>query len=216
MQTPRWALPISFIALAGVTGFLAYFYRGDATWLQVWIGVALTFLTAGVVDGVALADAKQRERESEARMEPLRAIIRERLHHQRKNVVSLAALILGEDPTSDPLTEPEGIRSLPNRRLTFTAQDGVPGGRLFEMRQHQLRILSAQRDLENLTAADYRAEQIVGLSRLIRGGRLMPFVEGVLANNAGSWTAQEGYELTSELRDMIAGSLEELSDLGLP
>lgn len=207
---------MSFVAFAAVAGFLAYFYRADSTWLQVWIGVGLTFLTAGVVDGVALADSNQRQREAAARMAPLREIIREKLHRQQENFVALGSLLLGEDPGSDLSDHPERVRALPDRRFTFTDTDGMPGGPLYEMRQQQLRLLSAQKDLEQLAAAEYQTEQIAGLSRLIRGGNLMPFVAEVLETNSGSWTACTGYARNGELRHMVADALEELRGIGIP
>jgi hypothetical protein len=57
----RTAVPIGLL-LAGAASAFLVFTTGDPTWKAVWIGLASTCLTAGLVDGSALLDARGRKR----------------------------------------------------------------------------------------------------------------------------------------------------------
>jgi hypothetical protein len=56
----RRSVPV-FLLLAGVAAVLSAFAAGSVTWKAVWIGVASSCLTGGLVDGSALLEARRRD-----------------------------------------------------------------------------------------------------------------------------------------------------------
>ena len=57
----RRSVPI-LLLLAGVAAVVAAIAAGSVTWKAVWIGVASSCLTGGLVDGSALLEARRRDR----------------------------------------------------------------------------------------------------------------------------------------------------------
>jgi hypothetical protein len=57
----RTSVPV-FLLLAGVAAVGAAIVAGSVTWTAVWIGVASSCLTGGLVDGSAQLEARQRDR----------------------------------------------------------------------------------------------------------------------------------------------------------
>jgi hypothetical protein len=57
----RTSVPI-FVLLAGVVAVILAIAAGSVTWKAVWIGVASSCLTGGLVDGSALLEARRRDR----------------------------------------------------------------------------------------------------------------------------------------------------------
>jgi hypothetical protein len=57
----RSSVPI-LLLLAGVAAVVAAIAAGSVTWKAVWIGVASSCLTGGLVDGSALLEARRRDR----------------------------------------------------------------------------------------------------------------------------------------------------------
>jgi hypothetical protein len=60
MSKLRTAVPIVLIAL-GLLGAVAAFFADCSDWRAIWIGVASTGLSAGLVDGSAVLEARRRE-----------------------------------------------------------------------------------------------------------------------------------------------------------
>ena len=57
----RRSVPV-FLLLAGVAAVVSAIVVGSVTWKAVWIGVASSCLTGGLVDGSALLEARRRDR----------------------------------------------------------------------------------------------------------------------------------------------------------
>jgi hypothetical protein len=57
----RTSVPV-FLLLAGVAAVISAIAAGSLTWKAVWIGVASSCLTGGLVDGSALIEARRRDR----------------------------------------------------------------------------------------------------------------------------------------------------------
>jgi hypothetical protein len=57
----RTSVPI-FVLLAGVAAVISAIAAGSVTWKAVWIGVASSCLTGGLVDGSAVLEARRRDR----------------------------------------------------------------------------------------------------------------------------------------------------------
>jgi hypothetical protein len=57
----RTSVPV-FLLLAGVAAVISAIAAGSLTWKAVWIGVASSCLTGGLVDGSALLEARRRDR----------------------------------------------------------------------------------------------------------------------------------------------------------
>jgi hypothetical protein len=57
----RRSVPV-LLLLAGAAGVVAAIAVGSVTWKAVWIGVASSCLTGGLVDGSALLEARRRDR----------------------------------------------------------------------------------------------------------------------------------------------------------
>ena len=57
----RRSVPI-FLLLAGVAAVISAIAAGSVTWKAVWIGVASSCLTGGLVDGSALLEVRRRDR----------------------------------------------------------------------------------------------------------------------------------------------------------
>jgi hypothetical protein len=60
MSKLRTAVPIVLIAI-GLFGVVAAIYADSSDWRAIWIGVASTGLSAGLVDGSAVLEARRRE-----------------------------------------------------------------------------------------------------------------------------------------------------------
>jgi hypothetical protein len=206
----RWILPAGFGAVAVVGMALAFVYRDDATWLQVWIGVGLTFLTAAAVDAVALADAKRRADEQDARMAPVRGMIDNRLQNQQRQFALLVGVVLGQPLTGDLLQDAGDVRTLPNLKLNSSDLDTTLFPRLpRQQRMHDLwrELRIQQLDLETFAALGHQTEAIRGMSDLVLRSQVMVIIESF-------WATGFSYDRDS-CKEVVADALDTLRSMRL-
>ncbi|WP_345802734.1 hypothetical protein AAIB33_06490 [Microbacterium sp. AZCO] len=203
----RWLLPTVFIVVAVVAGWLTYAYRSDPTWLQVWIGVALSFLTAGLVDAVALRDTARREAESRKRMAPVHAMIDHRLIAQQRLFIQLAGVVLAEDVRGDLLTKAGDIRTLPELKLSTADLDETlypPLTRRQRMQELSRELRDTQYDLENMAAVGYRTSDIQAVSDIVLRSSLMNLIEAYWAT-ASDYSRNGCKEKIADAFDVLRG-----------
>jgi len=107
----RRSVPI-LLLLAGVAGVVSAFAANSVTWKAVWIGVASSCLTGGLVDGSALLEVRRRDR----------AILRIaglRVGYLHQRLLWIIGAVF--DVSGEPLEVGSALRDLHRARIDLTA-----------------------------------------------------------------------------------------------
>jgi hypothetical protein len=134
----RTSVPV-FLLLAGVVAVIAAIAVGSVTWKAVWIGVASSCLTGGLVDGSAVLETRRRDR-AILRIAGMRVGY---LHQRLLWVIDAVFNVSGE--ASDVGS---ALRGLHRARIDLTAM--MPG--LMPTRTRHARALESLAQLEEALA----------------------------------------------------------------
>lgn len=180
MGRARWVVPILFLLVTAASALAAWFAHRDATWLQIWLSVALTFLTAAVVDLVALNDSRRKERAAAARIEPVDRIIVKHMREQRRDLYSLVGSFFGIKDFADAEDLTAQLRDFP-KGPTIAADALDETMWPHESRSARARatidtLHARQKDLETLAATGLRALEIEALSGVVLHGQFVQMI----------------------------------------
>jgi hypothetical protein len=134
----RTSVPI-LLLLAGVVAVIGAIAAGSVTWKAVWIGVASSCLTGGLVDGSALLETRRRDR-AILRIAGMRIGY---LHQRLLWIIDAVFCISGE-----PSDVGSALRDLHRARIDLTAM--MPG--LVPARTRLARALESLAQLEEALA----------------------------------------------------------------
>ena len=212
MGRSRWVVPILFLLITAASALAAGFVHRDATWLQIWLSVALTFLTAAVVDLVALNDSRRKERAAAARIEPVDRIIVKHMRVQRGDLYSLAGSLFGIKDFADAEDLIVQLRDFP-KGPTIAADALDETMWPHESRSTRTRatietLHARQKDLETFAATGLRALEIEALSGVILNG---PFVQSIRSTFWGKNSIEQ-----QAAAERAAEMLEELHRIAIP
>jgi hypothetical protein len=107
----RRSVPI-FLLLAGVAAVVSAIAVGSVTWKAVWIGVASSCLTGGLVDGSALLEARRRDK----------AVLRiagVRVGYLHQRLLWMIGVVF--DVNGEPSNVGSALRDLHRARIDLTA-----------------------------------------------------------------------------------------------
>ena len=134
----RTSVPV-FLLLAGAVAVISAIAAGSVTWKAVWIGVASSCLTGGLVDGSALLEAQRRDR-AILRIAGMRVGY---LHQRLLWIIDAVFCVSGE-----PSDVGSALRGLHRARIDLTAM--MPG--LGPARTRLARALESLAQLEEALA----------------------------------------------------------------
>jgi hypothetical protein len=134
----RTSVPV-FLLLAGVAFVISAIAAGSVTWKAVWIGVASSCLTGGLVDGSALLEARRRDK-AVLRIAGMRIGY---LHQRLLWIIDAVFCVSGE-----PSDVGSALRGLHGARIDLTTM--MPG--LVPARTRLARALESLAQLEEALA----------------------------------------------------------------